>query len=190
MNVEVLFRPVPNGAALPRAQRVTAQRAAVEQALTECAAGLGLPPAPWPRSPRGVPRPLQDRYYWSLTHKPAVVAVAIATQPVGIDLERIVPRRPDLFEAAGREDEWALFQRRDWPAFFRLWTAKEATLKVNSVGIGRLESCRLLEVDGDHVVMAFDEQPWRLQHYWFDDYVAAVTVSGSAVCWRSSRVRP
>jgi len=115
----------------------------------------------------------------------------VAENPVGIDVEYIMPRSPHLYEAIAEDTEWDLLGGRtslahgsDWGKFFRVWTAKEATLKANGVGIGRLGHCRLAEVrDADHVVMSFRGSMWLVEHRSWGDHVAAVTASGDGIVW-------
>ncbi|MFP4583433.1 MAG: 4'-phosphopantetheinyl transferase family protein, partial [Thermodesulfobacteriota bacterium] len=80
------------------------------------------------KSDRGVPLPVQD-WHWSLSHKTEFAAGVTAPFPVGVDLELPGPRHPGLFDKVGTEAEWKCLGGRDWPRFFRLWTAKEAVLK-------------------------------------------------------------
>lgn len=185
--------PVMDGFSPP--QRVQQQRDYARRALRCCAE---LCAAPWGRcgsgadaraevavkqSPDGVPIPLKG-YHWSVSHKRRWAAAVIADHPVGIDIEQIHPRRGDLFKATGDDKEWALLGDRSWHSFFRLFTAKEATLKANGVGIGYLSACRLAEVTDDrHVITRYNKRDWRIEHFEHDGHIAAVTCADSTLAW-------
>ena len=70
---------------------------------------------------------------FNLSHSHGAAVCALHDKPVGIDVEKLRPAPKRL--AAGMEDE----------AFFRLWTAKEATIKRQGKGIAALR--RLKEPD-------------------------------------------
>ena len=70
----------------------------------------------------------------SLSHSRGAVVCALHHRPVGVDAERL--RRAPRRLAAGMGDE----------AFFRLWTAREASVKREGRGIGAL--LRPAEPDG------------------------------------------
>ena len=62
---------------------------------------------------------------------------AVASGPVGVDLERVGPRRPDLWTRILRPDERTLLDALGGPtddAQTLLWTLKEAVLKAQRTG--------------------------------------------------------
>lgn len=63
---------------------------------------------------------------FNLSHSHGAAACAIHDKPVGVDIEKLRPAPKRL--ANGMEDD----------AFFRLWTAKEATVKKQGSGVGVL----------------------------------------------------
>lgn len=100
----------------------------------------------------------------------------IGEGPVGIDIEQVTPRHDGVFDALACESEWTLIGDRSWHSFFRLWTAKEATLKANGVGIAGFSACRLLAVpDRDHMTLHYEHRVWSIEHYYLADHIAAVT---------------
>jgi phosphopantetheinyl transferase len=108
----------------------------------------------------------------------------VADRPVGIDVERVIPRREHLYEAVGSDAEWELLGGRTWPAFFRVWTAKEATLKANSRGIADLLECRIIARTGpETLLLHFARRTWKVAHALFENHVAAVTAVADAVEW-------
>lgn len=70
---------------------------------------------------------------FNLSHSHGATVCALHDQPVGVDVERLRPAPGRL--AAGLDDE----------SFFRLWTAREATVKRQGRGVGAL--LRPLEPD-------------------------------------------
>ena len=184
----MILRPVL--VAIPRSgpdrspEQVVVQRTRARDALRQCARLCGAPEDGWSKSPDNVPLP-NDGFYWSVSHKRRWAAAVVADEPVGIDIERIEPRPRDLHDALGAAAEWDLLGDRSWPAFFRLWTAKEATLKANGVGIGKLLACALTTVpDEEHLTLEYAGMTWRVEHFYHDDHVAAVTCGERAVEWR------
>ena len=128
--------------------RYTAAHVMLRQVLGEC---LGQDPAglrfaredcPCCGGPHGrpvlagEPRPLE----FSLSHAGALVAVAVAGAPVGVDVEEL-PRPATVAEVSAvlHPAERAEIAAADDPAaaFARLWTRKEAYLKGIGTGLGR-----------------------------------------------------
>ncbi len=88
---------------------------------------LGLSPPPIAREAGGKPYfPSRPEVCFNLSHSHGAAVCAIHDQPIGVDIEKLRPAPKRL--AGGMEDE----------AFFRLWTAKEATVKRLGLGIAAL----------------------------------------------------
>ena len=93
------------------------------------------------REPGGKPFfPSRPDICFSISHSHGAAVCALHDKPVGVDVEKLRPAPPRL--AGGMEDE----------AFFRLWTAKEATIKRQGKGVATLlhpmepdPLCRCLE---------------------------------------------
>jgi len=80
--------------------------------------------------------------HFSISHSDGLIAVAISpVSQLGIDLELVTGARdssPTVDQLTHREQAW-LHQHGEadrWPAFLRLWTAKEAVSKATGLGCG------------------------------------------------------
>ncbi len=184
MILHAVLMPVLAEAPERTSKRVTMQREASREALRECARRSGVPIDGWVKGPDNVPR-AQGIHHWSVTHKRLWSAAVIADRPVGIDIEHVLPRRNEsVFDAVASAAEWSIVGERSWPAFFRLWTAKEATLKANGQGIGQLSECRLASIpDAMHMTLLYRNEEWLIEHFHHADHVAAVTCVGDGVSW-------
>jgi 4'-phosphopantetheinyl transferase len=132
----------------------------------------------------GVPLPSKG-IYWSLTHKRTWVAGVAAPFAVGIDLETVRPVKEGLYQRVADDHEWALVGQANRQRFFRLWTAKEAVLKAEGLGIAGLGHCKIdTIVNDDTLHMAFDDRIWTVTHYRFaDQQVMAVATKSADLQW-------
>ena len=75
--------------------------------------------------------------YFSLSHSKRGIAVAISDEPIGIDIETIRPLSEGLVQKAMNPQEQAQIAAAANPAqeFIRLWTRKEAYVKMQGTGI-------------------------------------------------------
>lgn len=126
------------------------------------------------KTDKGAPIPF-DGWHWSLSHKPDYVAGIVARVPVGIDLERIRPVSPGMYQKIADAREWALAAKAEpLQTFFRFWTAKEAVLKAAGVGLTGLNRCHIREIDKEQIQVAYGRESWQVAQYRFDCHIAAV----------------
>ena len=186
MTLHPVLAPVLSDAHARTSEQVQAQRAAAQRALVHCAELCHAPTGGWQKNADNVPVP-NEGFYWSVSHKREWAAAVIADRPVGIDIEKIAPRRDELvMDELATAEEWAILGDRSWPSFFRLWTAKEATLKANGVGIGKFAKCRLVHAsDESNMELLFDDNAWRVEHYRHEDHIVAITKSGASIVWHT-----
>ncbi|MCH8851353.1 MAG: 4'-phosphopantetheinyl transferase superfamily protein [Planctomycetes bacterium] len=166
------------------AERVALQRRIAREALLRAAELCSAPTDGWQQDANRVPLP-NDGWYWSISHKPLMAGAVISREPVGIDIEYIKPRgREDLWDRLANAGEWEVAGERSWEMFFRLWTAKEATLKANSRGISGFEECRIVAVpDETHIECEYGGQQWHIEQYYHAEHIAAVTAGSLDVQW-------
>ena len=75
--------------------------------------------------------------YFSISHCKTGIAVAVSENPIGIDIEAIRTFKPELMRKTMNEDEQQRITSSATPdqEFIRLWTQKEALLKLQGTGI-------------------------------------------------------
>ena len=75
--------------------------------------------------------------YFNFSHCKEAVACAISNNPIGIDVESIRELKDSLVNYTMNSDEISEINSSDDPAsaFIRLWTMKEATMKLTGTGI-------------------------------------------------------
>ena len=80
---------------------------------------------------------LPDGPYFSISHSKRGIAVAISDEPIGIDIEAIRPINEGLVQKTMNPQEQAQIAAAANPAqeFIRLWTRKEAYVKMLGTGI-------------------------------------------------------
>lgn len=121
----------------------------------------------------------------SIAHADGVAVAAIADRVMGVDIERIAPRHPELHRFILHPDEVALFHQFPLgevhtPILF--WTLKEATLKALRTGF-RLSPKKLkLSIDLDNQiaeVVVKNEQVLKLRFERRDQFYISVAYEDS-----------
>lgn len=84
--------------------------------------------------------PALSRVCFNWSHSGPYVLCALSCRSVGVDIEVVRPRRPRLPAYALTEAEKREYHALggDWPAFYTLWTRKEAWAKYTGLGLARL----------------------------------------------------
>lgn len=120
------------------------------------------------RHPQGKPfLPQFPHVHFSLSHAGLLAVCAVADHPVGVDAE--LPRcTPELAKRHFAPEELAHLDSPD--ALQRLWTAKEAFLKMLGLGMTvSLNSFTVLLGDEPVLRQEYTSVPYRLQEYRLDD---------------------
>lgn len=92
------------------------------------------------RTPLGKPYlPDYPNLYVNWSHSGNLTLCALSDRPVGVDIEVMRPRGASLPRYALTPEEYARYQALggDWPAFYTLWTRKEAWCKYTGEGLRR-----------------------------------------------------
>lgn len=86
-----------------------------------------------------------DNIHFNISHSGNEVAVAVCDRPVGIDIERMRPWREPLARRICTPEEWERLQkaRNKEEALTKLWTQKEAAVKMKGEGLSGLKNCSL-----------------------------------------------
>lgn len=86
--------------------------------------------------------------FFSISHCKEAIAVALDDQPIGIDIESIRRFDPELVIRTMSLSEQTLIASSAHPerAFIRLWTQKEAILKMQGTGITSFEQLQTLPI--------------------------------------------
>lgn len=92
--------------------------------------------APVARTPRGKPY-IQGARPFNLSHSGPLAALAIASRPVGVDVQVPGHVRENTVRRVLTEAEYAWQAARPGDGFMQLWTRKEAALKCLGVGLDR-----------------------------------------------------
>lgn len=181
----VLLQVPPTVAHLPGRPKVLILSRLARVAVRISARLTGLAPVSCEKDAQGVPQP-SNGIYWSVAHKPEWVAGVVATAPVGIDIEKIRPQTDRLYHRIAGAEEWRLgVGMAQTHLFYRVWTAKEAVLKAEGLGLRGLARCRLIAIAGqDRMRLRFDQRHWSIVHYDLPTHVAALTLVADRIRWQ------
>ncbi|MEA4870044.1 MAG: 4'-phosphopantetheinyl transferase superfamily protein [Christensenella sp.] len=133
--------------------------------------------ARYERGKRGKPH-LPDKTPFNITHAGDYAVLALSTQAVGVDLERIRPI--DWQKIAARffhPEERAYLERSPDPAaeFFHIWTLKESYLKAEGLGFSVSPMSFAVLPEGDHSARLVGGSFYRFTCFWpFQGYCLSV----------------
>ncbi len=139
---------------------------------------------PLRKGSRGEPLP-NNGIHWSISHTIAYVAAVVADRPIGIDVEGIKDLEPNVLKRIASEVEWSLGTGAIDYFSCRIWTAKEAVLKANGVGLAGLSECRVERVIDDvELGLSYGGEAWRASHFLaLDRHIVSVTETRRGVEW-------
>ena len=184
----VVHRTPDQGHEHSGAERVGAQRAASRAALADCAARTGATVTEFRADEEGAPLP-SEGWRWTVSHDAVLAAATLDRDPVGVDLARIALRR-DERGAQGLDDSERSLLEPLAPdpalAFTRAWTAKEAVLKAEGSGLGKLSRCKLLAaLDETSLWVRLEGRLVLVRQRRFEQHIIAVAAQGEQwrVCW-------
>ncbi len=159
--------------------RVNAMSDQARTALTISSDLSNIPITSTPKDLRGAPLPVNG-VYWSISHKPKFAAAVCSNIPVGIDIEKIRPRGSALLNYIATPDEWNHFTEQNWLNFFRIFTSKEAVLKLTGDGVSKLSKCKIQKViNNDQLLVLFENKEYIIEHFLISEHIASITNFGN-----------
>jgi 4'-phosphopantetheinyl transferase len=182
--IHPVILPVPwKDRGLKGRERVKNLSCLARRALDVCAAKGGLRLGDLEKDADGVPLPFNG-YHWSLTHKPKYVGAVISLQKTGIDIEEIRAISTPMFKRVANDAEWRLGGERSEMLFFRFWTAKEAVLKAEGVGMAGLSNCVVTRLwDRRHLEIVCRGKTYLIEQVFFSGHIAAVVRNKLDIQW-------
>lgn len=148
----VLMAAAPETAHLRGAERVAEQSRHARLALAHSAQRSDAHIGVLEKDEHDAPLPSQG-WHWSISHARGFSAGVVARAPVGIDIEAITPRKPEIVPKVASREELELLGGFRWETFFQVWTAKEAVLKKAGCGILELSRCTLVAGIGPELLI-------------------------------------
>ncbi len=168
-------------------ERVVALSCLARQALEICAEKGRLRLGKLEKNVDGVPLPF-DGHYWSLTHKPKYVGAVISLKKTGIDIEEVRVVSNPMFQRVADDREWRLGGSRSEMLFFRFWTAKEAVLKAEGVGMAGLSKCVVHRLrNRQHLEISYQDTRYLIEQVYFNGHIAAVVKNKREIQWTIRR---
>jgi 4'-phosphopantetheinyl transferase len=161
------------------------------RALLLCGKKSGVNiPSPLPQKDDGTPLQF-GKFHWSISHKPDYVMASLSTLPIGVDVEEIRKRSPEVLDYVVSEEEWSLCpaKRGEWSTFYRFWTAKESVLKGEKIGIAGLSKCRIKRIISENLMEAEYRDKdsirrWKIEQFYHDNHIFSVAMEGEfEVSW-------
>ncbi len=148
----VLMPAAPETAHLRGAERVAEQSRHARLALARSAQRSDAQLGPLEKDEHDAPLPSLG-WHWSISHARGFSAGVVARAPVGIDIEAITQRKPEIVPKVASREELELLGGFRWETFFQVWTAKEAVLKKAGCGILELSRCTLVAATGPELLI-------------------------------------
>lgn len=103
--------------------------------------------------------------HFSLSHCKEGIAVAVAEEPIGIDIEHIRHVDEDLIKRTMNDEEIRLIASANANvAFTRLWTQKEAVVKAQGTGITSFEQLQTV----------LEQRTWNVETYENEKYIYSI----------------
>lgn len=84
----------------------------------------------------GKPYIKDNPFYFSLSHSGDFAAAAVSDCPVGIDIEAIGEIKDSVIKRVCSDEEISYIKNTSKDSFYKIWTYKEAYLKMTGDGIG------------------------------------------------------
>lgn len=180
----VIFPVPPPPPSISGREKVVWIRDASREALRVCAHLSRINLKKLKKSSLGAPLPF-DGIYWSVSHKPLFAAAVLGKYPMGIDIEEVKSPSDAVVRKVISVEEKSLCEEKErHDYFFRVWTAKEAVLKAEGVGLKGLSKCRIVQVpDKTTMLLNYQEKPYRVIQISIKRHIVSVVTNGEPVEW-------
>lgn len=115
-----------------------------------------------------------ENIYISISHTEGLIACAFSDSRVGVDVEKVKPRRKSVEKRVFTENETVLLNNaeNEDKAFFTLWTLKESYLK--AIGTGFADNAKTVEFISIENPIKADKKDFGFFTECFDGYVISV----------------
>jgi 4'-phosphopantetheinyl transferase len=166
-------------------ERVVALSRFSRQCLTVSSRKAGLDIQVFDKSDTGTPLP-DKGIFWSVSHKPDMVAGVVSTAPVGIDVEKITDVSDVLFERIVSDEEKNCFppDENKKKIFFRCFTGKEAVVKYQGIGLKGLSKVKINHVlDSRNLLLVCGRYEYRVESFQTGAYLSSVVKNDFNVEW-------
>ena len=120
------------------------------------------------RNENGKPYIENDGVHFSLSHTTGLAVCAVADTPIGVDCERISAKSPEEIQKFAKrffvENEIKLLESGDFSPldFFRVWTAKEATVKKRGTNMSEVKK---IDTTKENIITSFE-----------NDYIISINI--------------
>jgi 4'-phosphopantetheinyl transferase len=159
-------------------------RCAVERSSQKTGSPIGC----LKKDGKGAPIP-SGVVHWSISHKPEYVIGVVSPIKIGIDIEKFRPYSQGLEKKVADLQEWELSNSDRSELLFRYWTAKEAVLKSEGMGLSGLSACKVVKViDKTNLIVSFQNKNRVIEHYFFKNHVAAIVKDQYRVEWTVEKI--
>jgi len=159
-------------------EKIKLMRDASREALRICAYLGGVKLGTLKKDQNGAPRPFSG-IHWSVSHTSLFAAASLAKCPTGVDIEKIKPRSEGVMNKVISSKEMAHNSEDVTHFFFRVWTAKEAVLKAEGIGLAGLAKCLVTCVpDKFTMLMDYEGRAYKVSQVFLDGHAASVVTGG------------
>ncbi len=120
--------------------------------------------------------------YFSLSHSHNAVAVAVSDRPIGVDVEKLAPKKAEFLQRVLTEQERAEFgllvgEKSRLEYLFESWTKKESIFKKAGEGAFRPKkiavdtiatASKKIEIGGEEYILSVAAENAQAAQYFFD----------------------
>lgn len=98
--------------------------------------------------------------FWSLSYKDNFIGVGVSDKKIGIDVEVNKKRDEDLLHLFSRK-EWNVVGEKTWENFYKIWTSKEAFIKLSTLSLSDMKSLSIVKQKEDKILIKYKEKEFE-----------------------------